>query len=152
MGKYHTTGLQLALVASDDSCTCTYTIVEHDFCDSISTANNVSTFQLAVVNPSINSRCTNLMPGQQLCLGTLGKDCTAVHIVQEGDTCNIITSNYGLNASMLVTNNPIINSECTDIYIGQVLCVANAVLASEPLAGLSAPSPASGFGDTPTSR
>ncbi|KAF8528417.1 hypothetical protein BU17DRAFT_73482 [Hysterangium stoloniferum] len=141
----------LPLVAGDDSCTRTYTVVENDFCDTISAANNVSTFQLAAVNPSINPGCTNLMPGQQLCLGTLGKDCTTVHVVQEGDTCNIITSNHGLNATMLVTNNPTINSECTNIYIGQVLCVANEVLAPEPPAGLSVPSPASGFGDTPAS-
>lgn len=88
------------------------------------TRYGVSTFQLALVNtPAINDNCDNLMPNQTVCLGIEGQDCTKVYTVVEGDTCNWITEMYGMDLDTLYANNPQINDECTNAYIGEVLCV-----------------------------
>lgn len=114
------------------SCTRTYTVQNGDICDSISAANNVSTYQLAVVNPEINHDCTNLLPGQQLCLGHSGEDCTTTYVVKLNDDCNIVSSAYNINATVLSHNNPQLNADCSNMYIGEVLCVAGAVTVPPP--------------------
>jgi len=111
------------------SCSRTYTIRPGDICDSICAANNVPTYQLAVNNMNtIDSSCSNLQPGGTLCLGTVGEDCHTTHVVKLNDTCDVISSAAGISNKMLTTNNPQINADCTNIYIGEVLCTANAVL------------------------
>lgn len=63
------------------------------------------------------------MPDQVVCLGISGEDCTKVYTVVEGDTCDWIDEMYGMGLDTLYANNPQINDECTNIYIGEVLCV-----------------------------
>jgi len=109
-------------------CTRTYTVRDGDICDSISAANNASTYQLAVVNPGINSDCTNLLPGQTLCLGTSGKDCTTTYVVKPNDDCDMVSSAYNINTTVLSHNNPQLNADCSNLYIGEVLCVAGTVI------------------------
>ncbi|KAF5354065.1 hypothetical protein D9756_007350 [Leucocoprinus leucothites] len=109
-------------------CARKYTVQEGDICDSISAANKVSTYQLAVVNHDhIDEACTNLMPGDSICLGYPGEDCTDTYVVQDNDTCEGINAAHGLNSTILSLNNPQINQECDNIYIGEVLCVAKSV-------------------------
>ncbi|CDO72424.1 hypothetical protein BN946_scf184977.g124 [Trametes cinnabarina] len=122
------------------SCTRQYTVKEGDWCDTISAANNVSTYQLAIVNAkSINSACNNLQVGQVLCLGTEGEDCTNTHVVQKDETCDLITGTYNINATLLYANNPQIDSSCDNLYIGEVLCVASSVAVPSPIAGSPLP-------------
>lgn len=84
----------------------------------------VSTFQLALVNsPEVNERCDNLEPGQDVCLGVDAYDCKKVYTVVKGDTCSWLETMYGMTQDTLHANNPQINPDCTNIYIGQVLCV-----------------------------
>jgi len=110
------------------TCTRTYTIQDGDICDSISAANNVSTYQLAVVNiNTIDAACDNLEPGAGLCLGWQGEDCTTTYVVQLDDTCDGISAMSGVNNTILYSNNPQINEGCTNIYIGEVLCTASTV-------------------------
>jgi LysM domain len=114
-----------------------------DYCDKISQEQNVSTFvfalygrfysvlnffflcyysyQLAVVNPDmINKGCTNLTPGESICLGLDGgEDCSTTQVVQPGDTCSGITGSNGLNMTIFLHNNPQLDDAC-DIYVGQV--------------------------------
>jgi len=112
------------------SCSRNYTVQAGDYCDSISAAQNVSTYQLATVNSGVfNSDCTNLQPGTNVCLGYAGQDCSTTYIVQAQDTCDSITGSYNINATMLYGNNPQINSDCTNIYVGEVLCVASNIAA-----------------------
>ncbi|TFK88588.1 carbohydrate-binding module family 50 protein, partial [Polyporus arcularius HHB13444] len=108
------------------SCTRTYTVKEGDWCDTISAAHNVSTYQLSTVNPGIDAVCHNLNPGSTLCLGTDGEDCTTTHVVTSGESCDGIQSVYGINSTMLFTNNPQLHADCSNLYTGEVLCVANA--------------------------
>lgn len=115
---------QSALAAT---CSRTYKIVQGDFCDKISQAQNVSTYQLSALNPSlINKGCTNLTPGESICLGFTGEDCTTTQVVQPGDTCSGIADNNGLNMTILQLNNPQLNQAC-EIYAGEVLCTAKTV-------------------------
>nr|VWO96649.1 LysM domain-containing protein [Ganoderma boninense] len=125
------------------SCTRTYTVKEGDWCDTISAANNVSTYQLAAVNPSVDDLCDNLEVGQNLCLGTEDEDCTNTHVVEANDTCDDLYNTYGLNATILYNNNPQLNSACDNMYIGEVICVANSALAPVPPSGLSIPTASS---------
>lgn len=81
---------------------------------------NYCSYQLAAVNPTIDDLCHNLQIDQVLCLGTEGEDCTNTHIVAENDSCEFISSTYGLNSTVLFHNNPQIDAECSNIYTGEV--------------------------------
>jgi LysM repeat protein len=63
------------------------------------------------------------MPDQEVCLGEAAFDCTKVYTVVGGDTCEWIQEMYGMTPDALWSNNPQINAECNNIYIGEVLCV-----------------------------
>jgi len=122
-----------ALFASAATCDRSYVIKEGDICDSISAAQGVSTYQLAVVNNGIiDAACSNLTPGNTICLGYKPDDCTSVYVVKKDDTCDAIISAYGIDATTLWTNNPQIDTECYNIYIGEVLCVANSKVVPAP--------------------
>lgn len=109
------------------TCSRTYTVAEGDFCDKISQSQNVSTYQLAAMNPNIiNQNCTNLQPGETICLGLSGEDCSTTYAVKPGDTCVAIAAATGLNMTILRLNNPQLDEAC-DIYSGEVLCISQTV-------------------------
>ncbi|KAF8142418.1 hypothetical protein K438DRAFT_1474176, partial [Mycena galopus ATCC 62051] len=105
------------------SCSPTYTVQSGDTCSTIAAASGLTVAQLLSYNPTINSGCTNLGIAQVLCLGPGGGTCTQTYTVQSGDTCSAIAANVGLTVSQLLALNPSINSGCTNLAIGQVLCV-----------------------------
>ncbi|KAJ7193415.1 hypothetical protein GGX14DRAFT_588640 [Mycena pura] len=49
--------------------------------------------------------------------------CTQTYTVVSGDTCAVIESKTGISDSQLHAQNPSINSACTNLKIGQVLCL-----------------------------
>ncbi|KAF8876147.1 hypothetical protein BD779DRAFT_1677899 [Infundibulicybe gibba] len=106
------------------NCARNYTVAPGDFCDGISAAQHASTYQLASLNPQVDALCDNLFVGEVLCLGLVGKDCQNTHIVQSGEGCNAITAGAGITFGILRTNNPNVDANCTNIYPGEVLCVA----------------------------
>jgi LysM repeat protein len=109
------------------TCSRSYTIAAGDYCDKISQEQNVSTYQLAVINPSkINKGCSNLVPGDSICLGFVGTDCSTTQVVKSGDTCSDIAASNGLNMTILRLNNPQVGDPC-DIYVGEVLCTSKTV-------------------------
>ena len=57
-----------------------------------------------------------------------------------GDTCDAIASAHNVNTTLLHENNPQINPDCTNIYIGEVLCVASSVIVPPPASGVPPPS------------
>ncbi|KAF5381659.1 hypothetical protein D9615_005551 [Tricholomella constricta] len=115
-----------AVLAGD--CVRRYTIKDGDICDGISTARNVSTFQLAAINPHIiDSSCSNLVPGMEICIGYAAEDCSTTYTVVADDTCEQISANHQFNTTILYLNNPQINEDCSNIYIGEVLCVSDKV-------------------------
>jgi len=110
--------------ALDPSCK-TYIVRQGDFCDAISQANNVSTHQLAYLNSQINARCNNLMIGETLCLSTSSVNCAKTYVVQLHDTCDGVAAAHHIHLDTLYQKNPQINRQCTNMYIGEVLCVSS---------------------------
>ncbi|KAJ7627354.1 glycoside hydrolase superfamily [Roridomyces roridus] len=106
---------------STGTCTETYTVVSGDSCSSIESKEGVSDAQLHTLNPTINSACTNLSVGQTLCLAQ--SSCSQMYTVVSGDTCGAIESKFGISDATLRSLNPSINSGCTNLSVGQQLCV-----------------------------
>jgi len=128
-----------------DSCTRSYTIQAGDICDTISQAQNVSTYQLAALNSgNIDSGCSNLVPGNTLCLAEdAAEDCSTTYVVLPGDTCSDVTQKNSLNMTILYLNNPQIDDACSNIYPGEVLCTSQTVqVPPVPAAGVVLPAPA----------
>ncbi|THG94856.1 hypothetical protein EW026_g6694 [Hermanssonia centrifuga] len=110
-------------------CARNYTVRLGDTCNAISAELDVSTFQLAYVNnATIDAACDNLALGEPLCLGITGQDCDVVRVVEDGDSCAVIVGDAGVELSVLLANNPNVNSECSNIYVGEVLCTAEGVI------------------------
>jgi len=128
--QVYTVALLAVFAQSAFALTCSrlYNIVQGDYCDLISKKQNVSTYQLAVLNPNLTSNgCRNLIVGVQMCLGIIGYDCQTTYVVRRDDSCdNIIAATGGLNMTILTQNNPQLDSSC-DIYVGEVLCTASTV-------------------------
>jgi LysM repeat protein len=118
-----------SVFAQNQQCTRTYTVQTGDICDGISAAQHASTYQLAVLNPGINAQCSNLMPGQVLCLGTPGADCNDTYVVEPNDTCESVAAAHNADLGVLYHNNPQLNGKCDNLYIGEVVCVANSDIA-----------------------
>ncbi|KAI0777474.1 hypothetical protein BD413DRAFT_468040, partial [Trametes elegans] len=115
--------------AQEPNCARNYTVQLGDTCDGISAKTNTSTFQLANVNADkINADCSNLFAGEALCLGITGQDCDVTHVVQSGDGCDSIADEAQTTEATLLANNPNVNSGCTNIYPGEVLCTADEVI------------------------
>ncbi|KAJ7822311.1 hypothetical protein B0H14DRAFT_2353641, partial [Mycena olivaceomarginata] len=50
--------------------------------------------------------------------------CTQPYIVVSGDTCSAIESRTGISDAQLHALNPAINSGCTNLSVGQTLCLS----------------------------
>ena len=85
------------------------------------------------MNKGIDSACNNLQSGQTLCLGWPGQDCTTTYVVKKDDTCDQIISAHGINSTVIYGNNPQINADCTNIYIGEVRPLSPATRRNSPL-------------------
>ncbi|KAI9454141.1 hypothetical protein BJY52DRAFT_1123028 [Lactarius psammicola] len=104
------------------------TVQDSDTCDILSARDSVSTFQLANANKdAIDTFCDNIFPGENLCLGLEGEDCTDVVVVQSGDSCSAIADAANIPVSTLLANNPNVNTDCSNIYPGEVLCTASEI-------------------------
>lgn len=81
----------------------------------------ISSYQLTAINSAkINAECSNLQIGDTLCLGHEGEDCSTTHIVQADNTCDGLYSQYNINSTILFANNPQVNQDCANLYIGEV--------------------------------
>ncbi|KAH6899472.1 hypothetical protein BKA70DRAFT_1437281 [Coprinopsis sp. MPI-PUGE-AT-0042] len=110
--------------AQAGTCLRTYEVKPGDFCDKISAEQGVSSFQLANVNVgTINAACSNLFPGQIICLARTNLNCSPVAVVETGDTCTSLAAEAGITFSDILTNNPNVNPNCSNIFPGLVLCV-----------------------------
>ena len=61
-----------------------------------------------------------LVHAQSLCLGLADQDCSTVAVVQAGDSCDGIASTAGIPMTTLLVNNPNVQSDCSNIYPGEV--------------------------------
>ena len=60
------------------------------------------------------------MPGQTLCLGTSGDDCTDTYVVIPNDTCEKVAHAHKADLAILYHNNPQLNKKCDNMYVGEV--------------------------------
>jgi LysM repeat protein len=95
--------------------------VSGDTCSAIATKFGVTVSAIITANPTIDSACTNLKIGQVLCIP--GESCSQKYTVVSGDTCSAIATKFGVTVSAIITANPTIDSACTNLKIGQVLCI-----------------------------
>ena len=77
-------------------------------------------YQLMVLNPGINDECTNLMPDQTLCVAMPNEDCQQVYTVVPNDTCEEVAEGHGITLKTFYHNNPLLNHDCTNLYIDEV--------------------------------
>lgn len=70
------------------------------------------------------------MPGEQLCLATSADDCQSTYTVQADDDCDKITKMAGVNSTILTLNNPQIDQECGNLYIGEVCLQVKAIVST----------------------
>ncbi|KAG8720994.1 hypothetical protein FRC08_016464 [Ceratobasidium sp. 394] len=113
--------------ASPTSTACTRftTIQSGDTCDTIGARAGISRYWLGVLNPTINSACSNIQSGQALCVDSAAHNCGSVYQItgQEGG-CQGIANSLKLTVANMISLNPNINSGCTNIYVNEVICTA----------------------------
>ncbi|KAJ8081772.1 hypothetical protein PM082_007618 [Marasmius tenuissimus] len=123
-----------ALVPRGATCTQQYTVQAGDSCNTIEKNFKIASGTVRSLNSLVNPQCTNLYPGQSLCLSTSssgssgsggggGTSCSQTYTVQLGDSCSKIEKNFGLSAGSVIKLNFAINSQCTNMYPGQSLCL-----------------------------
>ncbi|KAF5383454.1 hypothetical protein D9757_006109 [Collybiopsis confluens] len=61
---------------------------------------------------------------------TSNATCTTNYTVQQGDICQTIASQFNVTIADLESANPSINSGCTNLAIGEVLCIPAAAACS----------------------
>jgi len=110
--------------AQDDECNRFYTVQSGDTCDRIGKNEKAPSWQIRFENSDfIDVTCSNLYPGQHICLGVVGRDCQQVYVVKSGDTCASIAGLQGLTTEGLRSANwRAVGDDCF-IYVGEVLCV-----------------------------
>ncbi|KAJ7627281.1 hypothetical protein FB45DRAFT_795442, partial [Roridomyces roridus] len=116
-------GQPLCVSGGTTSCTKSYTVVSGDTCVSVESKNGISDATLHSLNPSINSACSNLQVGQNLCVSGGSGSCAQSYTVASGDTCVAIESRFGISDATLHSLNPSVNSACSNLQVGQKLCV-----------------------------
>ncbi|KAG1764747.1 hypothetical protein EDD22DRAFT_747820, partial [Suillus occidentalis] len=83
-------------------------------------------YQLATVNSGIiDSACDNFLTHCHtwvVYLGLTGQDYS-----QTNDTCFSVATTAGIPLYMLLANNPNVNTNCTNVYPGGVLCTASQI-------------------------
>lgn len=110
-------------------CSNSVTVNGGDSCWAISQAHGISVADIISKNPGVNSGCTNLKVGQQLCLGGSsgggggGSGCSSQVTVNGGDSCWAISQAHGVSVSDILSKNSAINSGCTNLKVGQSICL-----------------------------
>lgn len=51
------------------------------------------------------------------------------YVVKDVDTCDSLLAQFNINGTILSQNNPNIDSNCDNLYTGEVLCVSPTVVA-----------------------
>jgi len=117
------TALSAALVTAQTSCQATDTVVSGDNCVAIAARFNVSDAALLAANPVLDANCDNLFVGQQLCIPFPPTGCSAQYTVLSGNTCTQIAAQFGTTFAALVAANPALNAQCSNLAVGEVLCI-----------------------------
>ncbi|KAG5637273.1 hypothetical protein H0H81_005167 [Sphagnurus paluster] len=107
-------------------CTRKTTVLVGDDCDTISArAVSMHTHVAPQLNPTINAACTNLIGGTAICTDSALNNCGSVYAVKgtEGGCAGIATA-LKITLAQLLSLNPNVNAQCTNIYVGEMLCTS----------------------------
>ncbi|CAK7225775.1 Chitinase 2 [Sporothrix curviconia] len=116
-----TTTTAPASTATPSSCSNPYTVKPTDDCYDLAATHNTTVVQILALNPQLDAAC-DLTTGQTICLP---QSCTQYYIVEAGNSCYTIDMKYGITFDQLQAMNPgAINDECTNLDVGQALCVS----------------------------
>jgi len=122
-------------------CTKTFIVPAGDNCTYIiATSPPLTTAQFFKQNPLIYPNCTNLIAGQSVCVSVPGT-CTTTYAVKSGDVCTSIAAKYNQTLAQLMVNNPAINKDCTNLQLGQVMCIVPPATATTVAATTAPPTP-----------
>jgi hypothetical protein len=119
--------------AGGGGCAKKINVVAGDLCDTIAAKNGISTDTLRSLNGVINAGCSNLGIGQELCVAagagganvqSGGGACKKEITVKAGDQCKTIAAANKIDTGKLQSLNTAVNAGCTNLSIGQKLCVA----------------------------
>jgi LysM repeat protein len=102
-----------------EPCLTPYTIQPGDTCDSISQANNVSTFGLIYSN-GFMMPCQPLKPGRHICLPLTCQ----THLLASGETCYTLSKQYRVTRAQLIDWNENFDLDCLNInrWVGTYVC------------------------------
>ncbi|KAG8734954.1 hypothetical protein FRC10_011157 [Ceratobasidium sp. 414] len=117
-GAMATTATTSSAAPTSTACTRLTTVQSGDTCDTIGARAGISRYWLGVLNPTINSACSNIQSGQALCVDSAKHNCGSVYQItgKEGG-CQAIADSLKLAVAGMVSLNPNINSGCTNIYV-----------------------------------
>ena len=109
------------------TCAQSYTVVQGDTCNAIGAKFGISGAAIINANSNINAGCTNLQIGEVLCIPGTTPACASKYTVVQGDTCNSIGAKFGVTAAAIISaNSNNVNSGCTNLNIGEILCIPGA--------------------------
>ncbi|KAL2857220.1 hypothetical protein BJY01DRAFT_136766 [Aspergillus pseudoustus] len=130
-------------------CGAYYQVRSGDYCELIADSFSIDLPLFQAINPSINSDCTNLVPGLYYCVsptrdwnetttttavptytaapaptpsGTTSH-CYEWYVVRSGDSCNRIESLYGITLDEFRLWNPSLNQQCSNLRAGIAYCI-----------------------------
>lgn len=122
-----------------------------DTCDVIAAKYNVPLSSFYSWNPAVGSSCASLDVGDYVCVSTIGyvppptstttssagngiatptpyepgmvSNCNKFYLVRSGDTCATIASSQHVTVSQVESWNPQVGASCTDLWLGDYICV-----------------------------
>ncbi|KAL3456377.1 hypothetical protein BJX64DRAFT_41437 [Aspergillus heterothallicus] len=130
-------------------CGAYYQVRSGDYCELIADNFSIDVPLFQAINPSINSDCTNLVPGLYYCVsptrdwnqtttttttasyttppaptpsGTT-PNCYEFYVVRSGDSCIRIESLYSITLEEFRLWNPSLNPDCSNLRAGHAYCI-----------------------------
>ncbi|GKT97704.1 lysM domain-containing protein [Colletotrichum tofieldiae] len=127
------------------NCDLFYKVKSGDTCATIASSNGITVQQITTWNPSVKSDCTALWLDYYICTSVVGHtpttpgngiqtptpiqsgmttSCKSFHFVTSGQTCQVITTQYGITRADFFKWNPAVKADCTGMWANAYVCVA----------------------------
>ncbi|KAK0745455.1 hypothetical protein B0T18DRAFT_306414, partial [Schizothecium vesticola] len=113
------------------NCNAWYKVSSGDSCEVTAAKNTITVDQLRSWNTQLGSTCNDLWLGYYAYVGVPGAATPIPGIVSNykrytlvvsGDSCEIVSQRYGINVNDFKKWNTYINAQCTNIWLGALVC------------------------------
>lgn len=101
-----------------------HTLQPGEACDNVAAAAGLGAGAFLALNPLLD--CSLLRPGGRVCLAAAGGGCAVAHTVSAGDHCSGLAEAAGVSLRQLLDLNPGLDEECTNLELGQTVCLSPA--------------------------